>query len=149
MSFSQLLSAYINLNMLIIAGSLCLVIYQTSAGLAKRSIGARALLRLHYISLSLLFLILLSYPMLPERKIADPSIKIWSAQSINTLSREYSPHDNTGYMEIPGPTGADSFSAEDIELFGAIILCTLLLFGLVKAGADLYRLYAIRKGEQA
>jgi membrane-bound lytic murein transglycosylase D len=145
MSLVQIVSTYINMNILIIAGFLSLLLYQKLTGYIKRSIGAESLLKLNYAILTILFIILITYPFLPAKKVFTPSAKIWSAQSINTFNIDYS-SDNEGYLSLPGLRGDNSMDAGNIRLTGIILLGALLLIGIIRILIDLYRLMLIRKG---
>lgn len=146
MSLVQIVTAYISLNILIVAGCLSLLFYPIITGLAKRTIRAESLLRLHYAILSILFFIMLIYPFLPGKKVFTPSAKIWSAQSMNTFSEDYSSPDKGGYLSLPGFRGDNSLDAGSIGLTGIILLSSLLLFGIIKISHDLHSLLIIRKG---
>jgi membrane-bound lytic murein transglycosylase D len=145
MSLVQILTAYINLNILVVVSCLSLLFYPLIIGLTKRTIGSESLLKLHYAILSILFFILLAYPLIPNKKVFIPSAKIWSAQSIKTFSEDYSSTYKGGYLSLPGFSGNNSLGAENIRLTGIFLLSFLLLLGVVRISQDLYRLMIIRK----
>lgn len=146
MSFAYILNAYINLNMLVITGYLSLVLYPFLAGNAKKTIGAGSLLKLHYAVLLILFLVLFFYPVLPESKTLDPPVQIWSAKSMETFSRDYSPRESSGYLGFPGIKKAESFDTNSAGFAVAGFIISLLLIGALNISRDLYKLFIIRKG---
>jgi hypothetical protein len=124
MSFIHILTAYINMNMLVIAGYLSLVLYPIMAGLVKKTIAARSLLKMHYAVLSILFLSILFYPVLPENNTFYPSVQIWSAQSKDTFIEDYTPPDSEGFFVFPIIKRTESFDTNNgrLAVVGSIIL---------------------------
>ena len=92
MNLAQIIAAYVNLNMLVVTGFVSLAIYPILAGFAGRTIGSGTLLKLHYATLCTLFPLLLLYPLLPERRACSPAVQIWSAQSMATIEKDFSPN---------------------------------------------------------
>ena len=146
MSVAPILTAYINMNILVIVGYLSLVLYPILTGFLKKAIAARSLLKMHYTVLSILFLLILLYPVLPESKAFYPSVQIWSAQSKDTFAEEYSPPDNKGYYVFPIFKKAESIDANNARIVVAGVIICLLLIGIFKISRDLYRLFSIRNG---
>lgn len=144
MNFTEILANYITLNILIVSGSISLMFYPVLAGLAKRAIRSSSLLGIHYAVLSTLIIVVLTYPLLPEKKIFSTSLKIWSAQSVKTSATVYSSNDNKGYIDLPGFKGTKSIDADMVNVAVASFICSLLLLGLIKMAYDLYRLFIIR-----
>ena len=146
MNFSEILTAYINLNALIATSYISLALYPILAGLAKKTIGARSLLKLHYTVLLLLFIALLLYPLLPERRTFNPTVQIWSAQSLDTFAEDYSPHADGGYLGLPGVREAEAFDTDNAKLAVAGFILSLLLLGVLSLFNDLRKLFIMRKG---
>jgi membrane-bound lytic murein transglycosylase D len=145
MSLAQMLSAYITLNVLIIAACVSLLTYSASTGLAKRRIGAAALLKLHYAVFSVLIFIMVLQPFLPAREIFKPAIKVWSAHSIKTFSSDYTKKGRGGYLSLPFFAGDDLPDADRVKLICIIMGGAILLLGVVRISRDLYRLLIIRR----
>jgi membrane-bound lytic murein transglycosylase D len=146
MSFVHILTAYINMNMLVIAGYLSLVLYPIMAGLVKKTIAARSLLKMHYAVLSILFLSILFYPVLPENNTFYPSVQIWSAQSKDTFIEDYTPPDSEGFFVFPIIKRTESFDTNNAGLAVAGPIICLLLIGIINISRNLYKLFNIRKG---
>lgn len=146
MSLAHGLSAYITLNVLVVAGCLNLMIYSFVTRVAKRKIGASSRLKLHYAVLSMLIFLLLLSPFFPDKEVFKPAIKIWSGQSMKTFTADNTVSDNVGYLSLPGLAGGDSLGAGNIKLAGIILISVLLIAGAGKISHDLYRLFIIRKG---
>jgi membrane-bound lytic murein transglycosylase D len=144
MTLTEILTNYITLNILIVSGSLSLMFYPILMGLAKRVVRSNSLLRIHYTVLSTLIIVILIYPVFPEKEIFSPPVKIWSAQPIKASGAEYSSNDNRGYIDLSGFTGAKSIDADRVKIAVISLICSLLLLGLIKLSYDLYRLFTIR-----
>ena len=146
MSFAHILTAYINMNILVIAGYLSLVLYPVVAGLVKKITGARPLLKMHYMVLSILFLLISFYPVFPENKTFYPSVQIWSAQSKDAFTKDFKPDDNGGYLDLPGIRPTESLDTDNAGMLVAGFIIFLLLAGMLNISNDLRKLYIIRKG---
>ena len=144
MTLTEILTNYITLNILIVAGSLSLMFYPILTGFANRVVRSNSLLRIHYTVLSTLIIVILIYPVFPEKEIFSPPIKIWSAQPVKTSGVEYSSNDNRGYIDLPGFTEAKFIDADRVNIAVISFICSLLLLGLIKLAYDLYRLFTIR-----
>ena len=144
MNLTEILTNYVTLNILIIIGSLSLMSYPILTSLAKRAIRSSSLLGVHYAVLSTLIIVILIYPLLPEKEIFSPSVKIWSAQPVKTFDTENSSNDNRGYLDLPGFTGAKSIDPDKVNIAAISFISSLLLMGLIKIAYDLYRLFMIR-----
>lgn len=144
MSFAHILTAYININLLVIAGYLCLMLYPILAGLVKKAIAARSLLKLHYAVLSILFLLILFYPLLPDSNAFYPSVQIWSSQSQDTFNEDYSPPDNEGFFVFPIIKRTKSFDTNNARFAVAGSIICFLLIGMINICRDLCKLFKIR-----
>ncbi len=123
--------------MMVVAGFVGLTVYPILAGVAKRTIGSGALLKLHYTVLSVLMLLLLSYPLLPERAPSDPVVQIWSAQSMDTVSVDYSSREDNGYLELPGIREVESFDSGPARLAFSGFIIFLSIWGVLGLSNDL------------
>ena len=138
--------AYITLNILVVTGFISLSLYPMIASSVKKAIGARALLKLHYALLLILFIILLLYPLFPVKKSFEPRVKIWSAQSMSNYTHNYSPHKNEGYLEFPDIKRGSSFNTNNAKFIVVCLIISILLTGVLKISYDLYKLFIIKKG---
>ena len=144
MNFAHVISAYLNLNVLVVAGFVGLTVYPILAGVAKRTIGSGALLKLHYTVLSVLIPLLLSYPLLPERVIPDPVIQIWSAQTMDIITEDYSSSGDNSYFELPGISEVESFDSGRTGHVVTGFIIFLLIWGGFGLSNDLRKLFIMR-----
>ncbi len=146
MSLAHILNAYINMNLLVITGYLTLALYPILAGLIRKITGAASLLKLHYLVMAILSCLIFSYPLLPEKKIQNPSVRIWSAQTRNAYTDDYKSDYNAGTLDFSGGKETQSFDVDNARFAVAGFILSLLLIGVLKISNDLRILFIIRKG---
>ena len=131
MSLANILNAYININLLVITGFLSMVLYQLLAYFGRKSLGSGSLLKLHYAVIVILFCLIFSYSLLPERKVDFPSIRIWSAQTGQTYTGEINLENNAGIVDLPGVIKSKSFDIVSAKLAIAGFFIFLFSIGVV------------------
>lgn len=102
MTLAQALSTFLALNLLIAVGFLALKLF-------VRGCSARSELKLHYRVLLFALLLASFHPLLPSRPFFQPVAKIWSAQSLSTLSGDFTTPDHPnslgGYLDLSALRG--------------------------------------------
>ena len=146
MNFAHIINAYINVNLLVIAGFLSMVLYQFAVYFNRKYRESGVLLKLHYAVIVILFCLIFSYPLLPERKVDFPSVRIWSAQTEQTYIGEINLENNTGIVDLPGVIKSKSFDIDSAKLAIAGFIIFLFSIGVIKISSDLRKLYIIKKG---
>ena len=114
MNLAHIINAYINVNLLVIAGFLCMGLYQLLVYLKWKPVGAGALLKLHYAVIVILFCSIFSYPLLPERKTDFPSVRIWSDRTEATFTEVHAPDSNAGIKQ--GAVGSNFFTIQSEDI---------------------------------
>lgn len=145
MSLSQALSAYLNMNLLILIGFLGLSLFSFVMRRAKFNLGAGTELRLHYAVMMTILLLTVLHPFLPNGKIFSPVAKVWSAQSIKNFSQYYTSPNKSGYLSLPTPMGTSTLPADQVAITWGVLCSILLVLGGVFLGRDLRILLKIKK----
>ncbi|MCB0408064.1 MAG: transglycosylase SLT domain-containing protein [Bdellovibrionales bacterium] len=145
MSLAQALSTYFTLNALVLIGFfglLMLSLFLKYTGRVTKSIFE---LRLHYATLFGILALALAHPLLPQKEFFQPTVKVWSAQSIKTFAQDFSTPDKGGYLTLPSLSGLSSVSADSISLVWMLLGLILLVSGGIVIGRDIHRLRKIKR----
>ncbi len=145
MTFAHFLTAYVNVNMLVIAGYFCLALYPLLAGLFNKTTGAQTLLKMHYGVLFMLFIIVLLYPVLPENNNPDSPVRIMTAGHAAADINAYSPSYDSGYFELPGNRKTGVFNTGTVIYLMTGFIAVILICGLIKISTDVRRLFKIKQ----
>lgn len=131
MSLAQVLSTYLNINLLVLIGFAGLGLYTFILNKLKLQLSAYNELKLHYTVLIFVLGLSILHPLLPRNKIFSPAAKVWSAQSINSFGKDYTTPGRTGYLSLPTPTGPSLLQADQVTLIWSILGLIVFLFGSV------------------
>jgi membrane-bound lytic murein transglycosylase D len=145
MSLAQLLSTYLNMNLLILIGFFGLGIFSILRKAAGWQLSSQSELRLHYSVLLAVIALTLLQPFLPRNEIFAPAAKVWSAESIKSFGRDYSAPDKGGYLSLPTPTGNSILQADQVAMAWTLLGALLLLCGGIFLTRDLRDLFRIQK----
>ncbi len=146
MILTQIILAYINLNILVGIGFISLVLYPKLAGLLKRSISARSLLKLHYTTLSILFVFLLLYPVIPVTKTFEPASRILMVRSMDAFTSEYFSPESESNIKFPVLLSKESDGQNNTVVLFAGFLFLLFIVGTINIFNDLRKLFIVQKG---
>jgi beta-lactamase regulating signal transducer with metallopeptidase domain len=139
MSLSQFLSAYLNLNLLLVLGFLFLKMQTWIQKKWKLSISSAWQLRSHYQVLLLLLIFVCLQPFFPRSSFFEPPVKQWASSQMNTATtRQFS----QGSIAL---SNAGSVKAETVTNFGAVVMSGIFLFALFWMTRDFWRLHQIQK----
>lgn len=143
MSLAQVLSTYLNMNLLILVGFLGLGLF--SLGLKKTGfrLGSGAELKLHYLVMLAVLGLTVIHPLLPRNEVFSSAAKVWSAQSIKSF--DYTAPDKGGYLSVPTPMGTSTLQADQVAMTWAILGIILLLFGGLFIFRDIRTLLKIKR----
>lgn len=137
MSLAQVLSTYLNLNLLLLVGLTGLSLFSFALRKAKTNLGAGTELRLHYAVMTIILILTLIHPLLPKNEVFSPAAKVWSAQSIQSFGRDDSAIDKGGYLSLPPPMGISPLQADQVAINWGIMGAALLILGGLFVGRDL------------
>lgn len=129
MSLAQILSTYMNLNLLILVGFFGLGLFSLALKKTKFRIGSGVELRLHYTVLLAVLGFSAIHPFLPRNEVFAPAAKFWSAPSIKNFGKEGAAADKGGYLILPTPMGPSTLQADQVAVTWSILGLALLLFG--------------------
>jgi membrane-bound lytic murein transglycosylase D len=149
MSFAQALSAYLNLNLLILLGFAGL--YAMSFALKKLGLefGARRELRLHYSMLAVVLGFALLHPLLPGNEFLSPAAKVWSAPSIKSFGKDFSASAKSGYFSLSAIAGNSVVKTDQLAMVWAVMGAMLLFMGALFISRDLHLLLKIKRNSFA
>jgi len=99
-SLPQVLSTYVNINLLIVMGLVGLGLFSIVSKTIKVRMEAGLELKLHYSLLIMILAFTVIHPFLPRNEIFSPAAKVWSAQSIKSFGKEYAASDKGGYLSL-------------------------------------------------
>jgi membrane-bound lytic murein transglycosylase D len=141
---AQALSAYLNLNLLILFAFLALACFSFLQRQAGCEIRAKTELNLSYFFVSLVMFFSLLQPLLPQNKIFLPVARVWSARSLQSFSRDYERSARQGYVSVPELPGSSSINAADLTSISLAVFAVLFFLGAILLGRGLFRLRALR-----
>jgi membrane-bound lytic murein transglycosylase D len=145
MSLAQVLSTYLNMNLLILIGFVGLGIFSFTLKKTGFRLGSGVELKLHYVVMFAVLFLTLIHPLLPRNEVFSPAAKIWSAQSIKSFGEDYTAFDKGGYLSLPTPIGTSTLQADQVAVTWAILGAVLLLLGGLFITRDLRLLLKIRR----
>lgn len=146
MSFVLIASTYITLNFFVIAAFSVLKIVNIVTKMSLKSPSAETELRVHYMTLSSIIAIAIVMPFLPKQTFFQPAVKVWSAQSIDSFSIQYTSPDKNGYIGLTSISeNQPMFDADNILLVLFLIAMLPMFFGLARFIIDLRILRKIRQ----
>lgn len=145
MSLAQVLSTYLNMNLLILIGFVGLSLFSFAMRRAKSNLGAGTELRLHYAVMTIILILTVIHPLLPRNEVFSPAAKVWSAQSIKSFGQDYTAPDKGGYLSLPTPMGTSTLQADQVAITWGILGAMLLILGGLFIGRDLRVLFKTKK----
>lgn len=143
MNFAQWLSAYANLNLLLIVGFGGLGVFAFILRRMRLQISAQAFLRLHYFVLTMIFAWGVIHLFLPSNEVFAPAVKVWSAPSIKKFNSSDVGSAN-GYIRLSTEKVLTIETSRIAYAWGAIGFL-LLCAGFLVVARDLKQLVAIKK----
>lgn len=87
MSLAQVLSTYVNMNLLILIGFFGLLLFSFVLKGLRMRMSSSTELKLHYSVLLIIFALSAVHPFLPKSEVFSPAAKVWSAPSIKVSVR--------------------------------------------------------------
>lgn len=145
MSLAQVLSTYLNMNLLILIGFANLALFSFALKKTGFRLGSGTELKLHYIVMLVVLGLTAIHPLLPRAEVFPPAAKVWSAQSIKSFGEDYAAPDKGGYLSLPTPIGTSTIQADQVALTWAILGAVLLLMGGLFISRDLCVLLKITR----
>ncbi len=142
MSFVQVLSAYINLQILILVGFVSLGISSYIFKKLQWQRPAASELRLHYLAMQLILFLTLMHPWLPHANVFTPAVHVWSSSSL----KSFEPGIKTqGYLSIPTPRGPAIMATDRVAFTTAFLAFAALSLGLFFLFRDLRNLRRMQR----
>ncbi|MFN8943894.1 MAG: M56 family metallopeptidase, partial [Pseudobdellovibrionaceae bacterium] len=145
MSLAQVLSTYLNMNLLILIGFMGLSLFSFAIKKTKLTLGSGTELKLHYAVMTIILALTVIHPLLPRNEIFSPAAKVWSAQSIKSFGQDYSAPDKGGYLSLPTPIGTSILQADQVATTWGILGAMLVILGGIFFGRDLRVLFRTKK----
>jgi membrane-bound lytic murein transglycosylase D len=145
MSLAQVLSAYLNLNLLIFIGVIGLRLFSLIIKNLKLNLGAGTELKLHYVVMTCILILTVIHPLLPKNEVFSPAAKVWSAQSMKSFGEDYTLKNSGGYLSLSNSMGATKIQADQVAFTWSILSGLILLCGGIFIGRDLRALFKIKK----
>ena len=145
MSLAQVLSTYLNMNLLIVIGFVGLSLFSFVMKRTKSNLGAGTELRLHYAVMTIILILTVIHPLLPRNEVFSPAAKVWSAQSIKSFGQDYTAPDKGGYLSLPTLMGTSTLQADQVAITWGILGALLLILGGLFIGRDLRVLFKTKK----
>ncbi|MEK7357044.1 MAG: M56 and MltD domain-containing protein, partial [Bdellovibrionota bacterium] len=142
MTFAQVISAYLALNVSIAIAFVALKLFSWTFG---RRVSARAELSLHYSVLTFTVVVIFAQPFLPKREFFKPPAKVWSAESARDLSGRDPVVREGGYLSFSSERSGPTIAADDVSIAFALLAIGISVFGLTRIGRDLVQLLRIRR----
>lgn len=143
MNLAQSLSSYFSLNLMVMIAFMSLKLFHFLLPFFAKTLSSASELKIHYSVLGTLIGIIFLQPLMPKAEIFQPSIKLWSAESIRSFPSQYNAPDTGGYIQVPFQQGVlDAQNISNILLWLAILVLSVGLFRVIK---DFILLKKIRK----
>jgi beta-lactamase regulating signal transducer with metallopeptidase domain len=144
-SLAQVLSTYVNINLLIVIGFVGLGLFSIVTKKIKMRMDAGLELKLHYGLLIMILAFTVFHPFLPRNEIFSPAAKVWSAQSIKSFGEDYAASDKGGYLSLPTPMGTSILQADQVAVIWIILATLLLILGSLFIVRDLRILFKTKQ----
>lgn len=135
MSLAQILSSYLNLNLLILIGFAGLAVFSFILRFAGLRFASKSELKLHYFMLMAILGLTAIHPLLPRQEVFSPAAKVWSAPSIQSFANTYGSAQRGGYLSFPTPTGTSTVEVDRV----AMIWTSLAVFLIAWGGVFIFR----------
>ena len=145
MSLAQVLSTYVNMNLLIVIGFTGLGLFSFALKKTGFRLGSGIELKLHYLVMIAVLVLTVIHPLLPRNEVFSPAAKVWSAQSIKSFGDDYVASDKGGYLSLPTPMGTSTIQADQVAVTWAILGAVLLLLGGIFISRDIHILLKTRR----
>jgi membrane-bound lytic murein transglycosylase D len=145
MSLAQILSTYLNMNILIVIGFVGLGLFSFALKKTGFRLGSRVELKLHYLIMIAVLGLTFIHPLLPRNEVFSPAAKVWSAQSIQSFADDYTASDKGGYLSLPTPMGISTLQADQVAVTWMILGAVLLVLGGLFISRDLRLLLKIKR----
>lgn len=145
MSLAQFLSAYLNLNLLLLIGFAGLGLAAFSVKILRWRWSSRSELKLHYAALTLIIALSGLHLFLPKSEVFKPVAKVWTADTIKNFSRTYARGDSGGYLSVQMPYGESILQADRMASAGIVLGFLLILISGRFILRDLWRLRQLRR----
>lgn len=149
MSLAQVLSIYLNMNLLILIGFAGLGLFSLILKIIDWELDARAELKLHYSIVLVVLGCTVLHPLLPRNAVFSPAAKVWSAQSIKSFGQDYASSYDGGYLSLPTPMGTSTVRADRVSVAWSILGAVLLLLGGALISRDFRILLRIKRNSYA
>lgn len=144
MSLAEVLSLYMNLNLMLAMTYVGLWCAMSVARWMRIQISSRIELKVHYFLLSACLVLTCVHPLLPHHQIFQPPAKVWSASSLRNFDVSYTGVDRGGYLSWTNSSRTAVMSSDKITLALWIISMLLIVFGGAFIVNQLRVLYKIR-----
>jgi membrane-bound lytic murein transglycosylase D len=145
MSFIQMVSGYIGLNLIVILGFSFLWVVAKSVRRFGFFLPARTELKLHYFVLSLIAGFALVQPFVPRPNVFATPLKVWAAPSIKSFNVNSAKSSDGGYMKLSTKRGAMALPIENLSIGIRLLLAALVLVILSIVLIDLRKLLKIKR----
>ena len=145
MNLAQVLSAYVNLNVLIIIAFFGLSIFSFFLKKLNTQIESKQELQLHYGLIIFTLCLALIQPLFPQNKVFEPTAKIWSSVSTQNFAKEYQSSKNSGFLIMSNARGVTAVQAHDISSAWSAIGSFILILGFWFTFRDFRRLLKLKR----
>lgn len=145
MTFVQFLCGYFNLNLLIAVAFSALSLFDLVLTKLKLEMRSSAHLQLSYAAFTLLIIFSLLHPLLPTQEFFEPTIKVWSAKSINSFTRDYHVSSDRGFLGFSSTPGPELLETDYVALAACLVFFVLIFSGAFFLIRDLRLLLKLRR----
>jgi membrane-bound lytic murein transglycosylase D len=129
MSLAQILSAYLNLNLLILIGFAGLALFSMILRFAGRRFSSNRELKLQYCVLMAVLGLSAIHPLLPRQEVFTPAAKVWSAPSLKSFADAYGSTQRGGYLIFLTPAGTSTLQADRFATIWSSLAVLLIFMG--------------------
>ena len=145
MNLSQIVTFYLNMNLLVAAVYCGLWIVESGLKKWGLSLPHKINLQLHYQIILILFICAFGQLLLPQAEFYQAPVKIWSAipyqSSVNPLSN----HEDKGYLTISSAQTMQTMDTETLTLVWTVICGVLLFLGVCHLMLQIWQLHKLKQ----
>jgi membrane-bound lytic murein transglycosylase D len=143
MTFAQVLSFYLTLNLLLAVGYF-LIAGLTSVFQALRwSWSAREQLKIHYAIFSVVFVFSFVPFLFSQGSSFAPPVRIWSASSMQSFAHDYTPSAKEGFLKLPAQS--EGLRVDQLKWMLGVGAGVILLIALIFIIRDVMALFKFRQ----
>lgn len=145
MSFSQVITFYLNINLLVIVAYLGLWIFEKVFKIFGATFQPKAFLQIHYQMIVILLICANGQWFFPQTEWFQAPVKIWSAASFDSATQNFSSIAHQGYFALSSAPRGQNVDTETFSKVWMVTCLLLICLGLLSFFYQVWQLWYLQK----